>query len=493
MAPATAFLPVLGTTSFLHASTPVLARRLRAPSLASPPRRRAILLASADVSAAGVKMTVAATPADATADATADADASDTPEKARVARIARQVDFWFSPRNLKRDWYLRRQMDVDGWVDAAVFLTFTKLKDLDVTLPELVAACHASTVVEVLPTAEGEVRVRRDPSAVVGLAELSAEAERSIIVTGLGELDMDGVRRLFSVYGDMTYSYLAKNVPKEVPVHAILSYGRTETAMEAVERFNAGKPDGAPEEMEIISKVLWDAQSGMKKSVVLELSGLGPDLVWRDVWDEISRAFAPSDLEMIYLLFENGETVCHVTVTDQEAADVVLRDLCVDGVLPICGSSAAVRPLVDGEELQEYWHTASMQMLERKKKKENYAMSRSGDRPGPNFRGVQFSNPAGVIVRVEGLGEDMDWQDLMGALEDFGKVVFLNFKKGSDNCHARFQDADIAASVVAQLTGDDPVTLAGAVVTACVLQGDEEDEYWNRVAARKRGTVSKAK
>lgn len=505
MSPIPAFLPGFGAGSILLTSKPFLSsRRLRAPSRTPPLAHRPVLLMARsgfDYREAESKSAAAAEEAFNPTPATS----GQTFDSGRASSISRQLEFWFSPSNLKRDWFLRRQMDPDGWLDPSLFLKFSKLKTLNVSLPELIAACGQSDALEIsAPPTDGsgfgdnlgQTRVRSARRASEREADLDAESERSIVVTGFDDsLVVDDLRTLFSAYGEVNYSHLAKNVPDHAPAHAIVSYGSTEAAMDAVRRFTAGKPDGAPEEMVIVSKVLWDAQFGRRKSrsVVLELAGLASDLEWREVWDDITRCFRSMDIQIVYFLFKNGESVCHVTVSDQEVADIVLEDLCDDGVMSVCGSSVVVRPLVDEGELDDYWQTASMQILERKRRKENYAMAKGTDSSGPNSRGQDNYNPVGVIVYVEGLGGDVGWQDLMSALRKLGNVVFLNYRNGSEDCHVRFIDADTAAHVVDQLSGDDPVMLADAVVTASVLEGDEEEEYWRRAAAeRKRRKTKRA-
>lgn len=504
MSPVPAFLPGFGAGSILLTSKPFLSsRRLRAPSRTPPLARRPLLVARGgfDYREAESKSAAAAEDAFNPTPATT----GQTFDSGRAASISRQLEFWFSPNNLKRDWFLRRQMDPDGWLDPSLFLKFSKLKTLNVSLSELIAACGLSDALEIsAPPTDGsgfgdnlgQTRVRSARRASEREADLDAESERSIVVTGFDDalVVIDDLRTLFSAYGEVLYSHLAKSGLDRAPAHAIISYGTTEAAMEAVRRFCAGKPDGAPEEMEIVSKVLWDAQSGRRKSksVVLELAGLASDLEWREVWDDITNCFRALDVQIVYFLFKNGETVCHVTVSDQDVADIVLEDLCDDGVMSVCGSSVVVRPLVDEEELDDYWRTASMQILERKRRKEHYAMSRGTDSSSPNSRGGQDNyNPAGVIVYVDGLGSDVGWQDLMSALRKLGNVVFLNYRNGSEDCHVRFVDADTAADVVDQLSGDDPATIVDAVVTATVLEGEEEEEYWRRASAERKRRKAK--
>merc|ERR1712098_661234 len=76
-------------------------------------------------------------------------------------RIRQQIEYYFSMENLFRDYYLRSQMDADGWVSLEVLAGFNRLKYLllcsnDPTL--LMLALHDSDTVELDQTT---MQVRR--------------------------------------------------------------------------------------------------------------------------------------------------------------------------------------------------------------------------------------------------------------------------------------------------------------------------------------------
>ncbi|VDP00146.1 unnamed protein product [Schistosoma mattheei] len=56
-------------------------------------------------------------------------------------QILHQVEFYFSPDNLAKDVYLRRQMDSDGWVDVNVIAKFNRVASLCTDLNDILEVC----------------------------------------------------------------------------------------------------------------------------------------------------------------------------------------------------------------------------------------------------------------------------------------------------------------------------------------------------------------
>jgi hypothetical protein len=419
-------------------------------------------------------------------------------ESARSTSVRKQMEFWFSPSNLRRDWYLRRQMDAEGWLDPSIFLKFNRLKQLNVSLPEVIDACKGSSVLEVsAPPTDGssfgdnlgQTRVRRSADLPAVAEELEAEAERSIVVEGLPEdVTLMTLRNMFTAYGDVTYSWISRPTSKELATHAIVSFNDTTTAMSAVDAFQASRPTGAPEAMTVKSKVLFDALASRRrnKSVIIQVSGLGPDMEWRQVWEEITAVFGDDELEIVYFLYKNGDEHCFVTVPDQASADAVMNVLSVDGGFKICGATVKPRILEEDDELDAYWAMASAQILERKRKKERYTRRPLQSQPGQPGGHSDQTPPGGVILHVQGLPEALGWQSLMSELKTYGEVIFLNFQKESTECHVRYADAATAEAAAEALSGDSPKLLLETIVRAAVLQGEEEEEYWQRAAEERR-------
>eukprot|EP00037_Helgoeca_nana_P002716 m.35684 g.35684 ORF g.35684 m.35684 type:complete len:417 (+) comp12796_c0_seq1:405-1655(+) len=66
------------------------------------------------------------------------------------AAILYQVEYYMSVENLMRDFYLRQQMDVEGWVPIAHIATFKRLSMLTLNVEDIVASLGASVDLEVL-------------------------------------------------------------------------------------------------------------------------------------------------------------------------------------------------------------------------------------------------------------------------------------------------------------------------------------------------------
>uniref|UniRef100_A0A804HW45 HTH La-type RNA-binding domain-containing protein n=1 Tax=Musa acuminata subsp. malaccensis TaxID=214687 RepID=A0A804HW45_MUSAM len=73
--------------------------------------------------------------------------------------LVKQIEYYFSPDNLCKDLFLRRNMDDQGWVPISLIASFNRVKQLTRDMPHILDAVRGSTVVEV----QGEkIRKRGD-------------------------------------------------------------------------------------------------------------------------------------------------------------------------------------------------------------------------------------------------------------------------------------------------------------------------------------------
>ncbi|XP_009414439.2 la-related protein 1B isoform X2 [Musa acuminata AAA Group] len=70
--------------------------------------------------------------------------------------LVKQIEYYFSPDNLCKDSFLRRNMDDQGWVPISLIAGFNRVKQLTEDIPYILDAVQGSTVVEV----QGE-KIRR--------------------------------------------------------------------------------------------------------------------------------------------------------------------------------------------------------------------------------------------------------------------------------------------------------------------------------------------
>lgn len=124
----------------------------------------------------------------------------------RSEKVEKQLQFWLSVPNLKRDWYLRSKMNKEGWIRADLFLKFNTVKGLGLNIDEVLEAGTKLNDVEV-DFAEKRIRPLFDPSDLI--RNYADERRRTMFVTGLergdghvevAELlrDYPGVRLLIS-------------------------------------------------------------------------------------------------------------------------------------------------------------------------------------------------------------------------------------------------------------------------------------------------------
>jgi len=120
-------------------------------------------------------------------------------EPALSERVRRQLDFYFSDSNLRRDKFMRATVDVGGgFVELATLLTFNRLKAMRVTeVSQLVEAIKKS---EMLELSEDGSKVRRD--LVKAPMENIDPVTRAIYVEGLPlAFGIDEIAKFFAHYG----------------------------------------------------------------------------------------------------------------------------------------------------------------------------------------------------------------------------------------------------------------------------------------------------
>lgn len=99
--------------------------------------------------------------------------------------IMKQVEWYFQPANLEKDYFLRQNMDSRGYVDADILANFNRLSAHGITSTEIVTCCRASTVVKVK---DGKIKPRNNwfmwviPNEKVTRIEASDEEDESEVV-----------------------------------------------------------------------------------------------------------------------------------------------------------------------------------------------------------------------------------------------------------------------------------------------------------------------
>lgn len=100
----------------------------------------------------------------------------------------------------------------------------------------------------------------------------------------------------------------------------------------------------------------------------------------------------------------------------------------------------------------------------------------------------------GCLLRLTGLGEKTTWESLKQALAPFAEIAFVDYSRGSPQGVLRFVEEGAAQAVLAKLEAQgEKLKIDDNEVAATVLEGDEETEYWKKMAAARRDKKTRNK
>uniref|UniRef100_A0A1E1XIE4 Putative receptor-mediated endocytosis n=1 Tax=Amblyomma aureolatum TaxID=187763 RepID=A0A1E1XIE4_9ACAR len=100
----------------------------------------------------------------------------------------------------------------------------------------------------------------------------------------------------------------------------------------------------------------------------------------------------------------------------------------------------------------------------------------------------------GCLLRVTGLGEKTTRETLKQAVEPYAALAFVDYSRGNPDAILRFVEEGSAQAVLAKLEAqDEGLKVDGCDVTVTAVEGDEELEYWKKLAAAKRDRKNRFK
>jgi lupus La protein len=100
---------------------------------------------------------------------------------------------------------------------------------------------------------------------------------------------------------------------------------------------------------------------------------------------------------------------------------------------------------------------------------------------------------SGLIVDVQGIsGDNITRFTIKDLFAQSGTVAFVEFENGDSTARIRYHDATCAAEAVKRCK-EEAWEMEGNVVTASLLEGAEEHEYWHRAFERKRESSTRDK
>lgn len=407
----------------------------------------------------------------------------------RIAAVRQQMEFWFSPSNLRRDWYLRRQMDEEGWLDPSVFLMFNKIKNLKANAEDIILACRTSDELEVsVPAADSfgddinQTRVRRSPELPGYKDDDDMEWDRSFIISGIPpESTIETLQKAFQQLAPVSYLRIYRNKNFPDSPKALICFPDVNTAEMIYATFVKGAPtefqgmtlrkrakptDGPSKEK---------SENWLPTFLICELNGLPPNWSWKKLHRHLDFVFAQSTgFSIRFLMYTGDSDNCHVTLKNEGKTKEFVQNLVTNGI-EIGGTMVSVRILAE-EELKEYWRIATEFQEKRNARKADALKSRTSS------ESVMGRHPEGVIVKVDQLDEDNSWRELKSDMSRLGTLIYLSYEQGSSTCFSRYSSPEEAASIVESLTAkENAVHVLGKQVDARVLEGDEEIEYWTQV------------
>ncbi|KAG5184979.1 hypothetical protein JKP88DRAFT_262775 [Tribonema minus] len=162
----------------------------------------------------------------------AKAETEATPEL--LAKVQRQLEFYFGDSNFNRDKFLREQVKLseDSLVPLTVLMTFNKLKSMTADEAVVLAAAKQS---EVLSVSEDGLRVGRGD----GATELRYDARpRTIYAKGFGydcpDLSIEFVTDMFKVFGEVGYVYIRRTMDKKAKGSVLVEFKEEASALKCL-------------------------------------------------------------------------------------------------------------------------------------------------------------------------------------------------------------------------------------------------------------------
>eukprot|EP00435_Cladocopium_sp_Y103_P071126 s42_g36.t2 len=201
-------------------------------------------------------------------------------EKAGIdlEKVARQLDFYFSDANLRRDRYMKKTLDEgDGAISLEALLNFNRIKALGVTkTSQLLEAVQCSGMLDLV---EEGTKVRRDfQKHPIGTYD---PVSRTLYVEGLPlTLGVDDLKKFFSDYGQVKLVEVPQHRETREPRgFAFVEFGDVQEADAALRGCNGLWPSTWPlrfdeKKLRLMWKAEWHQQCREYK--LLQATSRGP-------------------------------------------------------------------------------------------------------------------------------------------------------------------------------------------------------------------------
>lgn len=153
--------------------------------------------------------------------------------------IKKQIEFYFSDSNYRRDNFLRKtaESDPEGYVPISILLTFNKLKSLTTDPETILKAVEDSVVVSI---SDDKLKLKR----VSDLPVTDDSAARTLYVKGFptddSDVNIESISNLFSTYGDILFVKLRRLADKTFKGSCFIEYSAADSVNTANVAANEG-------------------------------------------------------------------------------------------------------------------------------------------------------------------------------------------------------------------------------------------------------------
>jgi len=295
--------------------------------------------------------------------------------------IVKQVEYYMSDANLKRDAFFQKEMAKDdGFISVDVLLKCNKLKKLTQDAAKVMEALVAS---EELVISEDKKKVKRKTPPPTLDEDVQKRTKRDRTIKG-------------------------------------------------------GDVDGAELKKLIESK----AQKACKDRIVYKVTGLPEGVSWADIKDAVNEA---SKVEgRIFIQHSNGQTEAHVSCIAAKGDPEKLADV-ADKALTIKDASVNMTKIEDEAALLEYWvneftknppKELEKEMNKAKAGKKKEGKKRSAPQSGPvTIAGVQYTSKDEVKTKAMEMAKrnpDTELEVLEGADRAFAAAILDSHPKAAE-------------------------------------------------------------
>ena len=149
------------------------------------------------------------------------------------AAIKRQVEFYFSDANYRRDTFLKAaaESDPNGFIQISILLTFNKMKSIATSVEEISAALENSTIVTLN---EDKTKLKK----TTALPEEDTSKPRTVYAKGYPlddeSITIESITEQFSTYGQVSLVKLRRDDHKKFKGSCFIEFTTEEDAKKCV-------------------------------------------------------------------------------------------------------------------------------------------------------------------------------------------------------------------------------------------------------------------